>query len=145
MRIAATLLDSVPDAVELTREAGIAYGLAGIMRASPFQAARNRTLLPLDLLTAEGLTIDDAMSVRHIPDIRNVISRLVLAAREHFDRARRIPIPKNMLPAILPASLVPAYLRHVTGRNRDALHNISEVSLFRRQLILLRAGSLGRL
>jgi phytoene synthase len=145
MQIAAALLDYDADVGELTWEAGIAYGLAGIMRAISFHAARNRMLLPLDLLTAEGLTVNDAMSVRHNAGTRNVISRLALAAREHFDRVRRIPIPKNVLPAILPASLVPAYLRHLVRQDRDPLRDQGEVSLFRRQLIFLRAAAFGHL
>jgi 15-cis-phytoene synthase len=116
MRIAAHLLD--PDAVvdELAREAGIAYGLAGILRAVPFQAARGKSFLPTDQPNFEA------------------VSAVASAARSHLERVRRISIPRGVVPAILPASLVPAYLARRT-----------DISLFRRQLILFRAATLGRL
>jgi phytoene synthase len=144
MRIAASLLDPDADVGKLTSEAGVAYGLAGIIRAISFHAARGKTFLPRDLLIAEELSSGDALSVRHSCGVQNVVSRLARAANEHFERTRRIPIPKHVLPAILPAALVPAYLRDVTRDGRQPLRDRSDVSLFRRQLILLRAATLGR-
>lgn len=122
MRIAAFLLDSNSMVEELAREAGIAYGLTGILRSISFHAARGRSFLPADMLAAEGET--------------GAISQVASAARNHFERARRLPVPKLVAPAVLPAALVPAYLSLVTRR---------DVSLFRRQLILFRAATLGRL
>jgi phytoene synthase len=145
MRIAAILLDSDADVAEFTREAGIAYGLAGIMRAIPFHAQRGKSFLPADLLAAEGLGINDALSAPHSAGLKRVIARLAFAARDHFELARRMRIPEQALPALLPAALIPAYLSHVTRRSRDPLRDRSDVSLIRRQFILLHAASLGRL
>jgi phytoene synthase len=145
MRAASFLLDSRLNIGEITREAGIAYGIAGTLRAIPFHAARGKTFLPLDLLAADGLTANDALSVRHLAGIRKVISRLARAAKDHFEKARHAVIPKPALPAILPASLVPAYLRHVTRHDRDPLRDRSEILLLRRQLIYLRAAAFGDL
>lgn len=122
MRIAASLLGSNSTVEELTREAGIAYGLAGILRSIPFHAARGRSFLPVNMLAVEGETV--------------AISHVAGAARNHFERARRLPVPKQVVPAVLPAALAPAYLSRVTRR---------DVSLFRRQLILFRAATFGRL
>jgi 15-cis-phytoene synthase len=145
MRIAASLLHSNTSVEEMTRESGRAYAIAGILRAIPFHAARSKTFLPADLLAAEGLGTSDALSARHVGALKKVISRLADAARDHFERARRLAIPRQMLPAILPAALVPAYLSQVTRERRDPLHDTTDVSLFRRQLILLHASTLGRL
>jgi phytoene synthase len=123
MRIAAQLLDLDAGIEELAREAGIAYGLAGVLRSIPFHTARGKSFLPADLLAAEGRT--------------GAISRVARAARNHFECARRLSVPKAAVPAILPASLVPAYLSHL------ALGDGSDISLFRRQLILFRAATLG--
>jgi phytoene synthase len=125
MRIAAQLLDLDAGVEELTREAGIAYGLAGILRSIPFHTARGKNFLPADMLAAEGST--------------GAISRVARAARNHFECARRLSVPKVVVPAILPASLVPAYL------SRVALGDGRDISLFRRQLILFRAAWIGRL
>jgi phytoene synthase len=85
MRLAAHVLaGTAHDA--LAREAGLAYGLAGLLRALPFHAARNKVFL------------HDAAAARE-------------EARRHFAHAQRLPKPGMALPAFLPASLVPLYLR----------------------------------
>ncbi|HTT85374.1 MAG TPA: squalene/phytoene synthase family protein [Rhizomicrobium sp.] len=122
MRVAATLLNADAGVDDLAREAGIAYGLAGILRSMPFHAARGKSFLPADLLAARG--------------DKGAIVQVANMARDHFEKARRLPIPRGVVPAILPASLVPAYLSRL-------IKNRSDVSLFRRQLILLRAATFG--
>lgn len=145
LHVAASLLDSIFSIPDLTRQAGIAYGLAGIMRAVPFHAARGKTFLPADLLAAEGLTTNDALSRRHGAGVKHVIARLAEVAKRHFEQARQVRIPKQILPAILPAALVPVYLRHVTRHSHDPLRDRDNVSLFHRQSILLRAAMFRRL
>ena len=49
MQIAAQILDPATDAVDLTQHAGIAYGLAGMLRSLSFHAARGKLFLPRDL------------------------------------------------------------------------------------------------
>jgi phytoene/squalene synthetase len=124
MRIAASLLDQNSAVEELTREAGIAYCMAGILRSIPFRAARGKTFLPADLLATQGNT--------------GAILRVANAARNHFEQARRLPVAKAIVPAILPSSLVPAYLSRITRGGGD-------VSLFRRYVVLLRAATFGHL
>jgi phytoene synthase len=125
MRVAANILDAGAETGQLTCEAGIAYGLAGILRSIPFHAARGKALIPEHMQVVKGNA--------------EVISNFARVARYHFEQARSMPIPRAIVPAILPASLVPAYLSRVTRRG------CSEVSLFRRQLILLRAATFARL
>ncbi|HEY3779194.1 MAG TPA: squalene/phytoene synthase family protein [Rhizomicrobium sp.] len=145
MRITASLLDPVMDINELAREAGTAYGLIGTLRALPYHAARAKTFLPADLLAGEGLAPGDALSPRHVEGVRRVVSKIADAARSRFEQARRMSLPRRVLPAILPASLVPASVAHVMRASRDPLRDNSDVSLFRRQLILFRAATLGHL
>jgi len=144
MRLAAAILDPAAEVDALTREAGIAYGLAGILRSVPIHAMRGKCFLPADLLAANGLAPADMLSPRHRQGAAKVISAIVQAAAGHFASARQIEMPKYVLPAILPASLVPCYLRHVT-RSREELRGAGDVSQLRRQLILLRAAVFGRL
>ena len=144
MRLAATVLDPAAEVDVLTREAGVAYGLVGILRSIPFHAVRGRCFLPADLLAANGLAPADLLSPRHRQGVANVISVITQAAAAHFGRARQMQIPKLLLPAILPASLAPYYLRHIT-RSRGGLRNAGDVSQLRRQLVLLRAAIFGQL
>ncbi len=82
MRLAARILGSEHDA--LAHEAGLAYGLAGLLRN---QAMSGRRILP-DTTTAKA----DALL--------------------HLAKARRMKKPGTSLAAFLPASLVPLYVRN---------------------------------
>jgi phytoene synthase len=86
MRLAARILGAGAPHDDLAREAGIAYGLAGLIRSQPFHAARNKSFL------------QDASAAR-------------ADARERLARARRLTVPRQALAAFLPAALVPLYLR----------------------------------
>jgi 15-cis-phytoene synthase len=143
MQIATRILDAGADAAEVTREAGIAYGLAGMLRSLPFQALRGKLFLPLDLLAVHSLSISDAFSQKRPAELKRVVSSVISTALEHFARARQIVIPGKMLPAVLPASLVPAYLSRLAN-SLGPLRDESEISQLRRQLILLRAALLKR-
>jgi phytoene/squalene synthetase len=101
MRLASRILCGEDRFDDLSREAGAAYGIAGLMR-------NHR-------LAATPEAIEDA--------------------RTHLARARRMAKPKRTLPAFLPASLVPLYLRNPA----------KEVSIHRRQLALLSASLRGRI
>lgn len=138
MRIAAHILDLWADAEIAAREAGIACGLTETIRSLPQQIARGRVPLPADILAAEGLSAADALS--GTAALTGAVARIADRAREHLAKAREIPIPRAILPALLPASLVPAYLSNI-ARTRDRV----EISQLRRQFVLLRAATLGRL
>ena len=56
MSLAARLLGAEGGEDVLLREAGIAYGLTGMLRSAPFHLTRGRLFLPLDALAAAGLS-----------------------------------------------------------------------------------------
>jgi len=125
MRLATELLDGDP---RITREAALAYGLAGLVRSLPFHNRRRKLYLPLDLLRQEGLTPDEFFVLEKDPRIEKVVQRVRAHAWDHFRAARHIR-PHTALPAILPAALVPNYLRRIGN----------EVPIHRRQMALLGA------
>lgn len=140
MQIAASLLDAESDAGDLAREAGTAYGLAGVLRALPFHAAHGKNFLPADILAGGMLERASDSAAANA-----AVSRIVETASAHFALARALPVSRRVLPAVLPAALVPASLALVERVRRDVLRDVRDLSLFRRQLILLRAGMLGKL
>ena len=119
----------------LAREAALAYGLAGLLRSLGFHNARHKLYLPLDLLHAVGLTPEMFFELREDARADAVAHQLALRARDHFLAARRGPRPRAALPALLPAALVPVYLKRL-GR---------EVPIHRRQMALLGAAMKKRL
>ena len=136
MRLAALILGSDPHAsADVTHHAGLAYGMAGLIRALPFHAARHKLYLPLDVLKEHDLTPQDVFHMEHAdPRLIAVLRQIGLLARDHFRQAR-LHRPGVALAAILPAALVPVYLRRMTR----------EVPIHRRQMALLSAAVKRRL
>jgi phytoene synthase len=143
MRLAARILGAGDRLDEFARSAGIAYAFVGILRAIPFHAARGRVLLPRDHLASAGLRETDIVTGK-APTLRVVTGTLSLAARDHLTRARRYPVRRRFLPALLPAALVPAYLRVMARPDFDVLRESTDLSVARRQLALLAAMMRGR-
>jgi phytoene synthase len=132
MRLAAQILGGDPGG---TREAALAYGLAGLLRSRPFHNRRHKLYLPMDLLSALHLTADEFFVLENDPRITATVRQAALRAGAYFRAARRGPRPRASLPAILPAALVPVYLKRL-GR---------EVPIHRRQMALLSAAMKKRL
>jgi len=143
MRLAALALDEEHPHDVLAREAGIAYALAGLLRAIPFHAARGRVYLPRDLLRAEGLSPDDVPAGRAGAKLKAVIGVVADRARAHLAAARKLAPPKAALAAFLPAALVPLYLNVMTKASFDPFRDRAEPALFRRQFALLLANFRG--
>ena len=133
MRLAAQILGGKP---ELVREAALAYGLTGLIRSLPFHSARHKLYLPLDLLSALHVTPEEFFHLeKGDPRAAAAMRQAALKARDHFLAARQVPRPGAALAAVLPAALVPVYLRKL-GR---------DVPIHRRQMALLSAAMKRRL
>ena len=134
MRLAAKILGGGPETT--LREAGLAYGLTGLLRALPFHNNRHKLYLPLDLLSALNVAPEAFFHLEESePRRMSAVRQVALSARDHFLAARKAPKPGNALAAILPAALVPVYLRRL-GR---------DVPIHRRQMALLAAAMKKRL
>jgi phytoene synthase len=133
MRMAAQILGGKP---ELVPAAARAYGLTGLIRSLPFHSARHKLYLPLDLLSALHVTPEEFFHLeKGDPRLGAAMRQTALKARDHFLLARAAPRPAAALAAILPAALVPVYLRKF-GR---------DVPIHRRQMALLSAAMRRRL
>lgn len=130
MRLAMGLLGGAPDAKldEAARAAALAYGFAGLLRSLPFHNRRHKLYLPLDLLTAVGLTAEEFFENQKDSRAQAAIRQTALRARDHYLAARKAR-PGAALPALLPASLVPLYLKRLDR----------EVPVHRRQMRFLGA------
>ena len=88
---------------ERCRTYGAAYGVAGLRRANLALARQQRCLLPADLLLAHGLLPEG-----FVADPTGAPARAVLQAVAKVGRtwlAEAPPVPRNAIPAILPAVL----------------------------------------
>jgi phytoene synthase len=144
MRLALRIL-GVDTQDALAREAGIAYALAGLLRALPFHAARHKLYLPADILASVNLTPEEIYAQKHEDRLKAVVRQTALRARSKFLEARRMPKPKAGLPAILPAALVPLTVRRVLRPWFRPYGPAANVAIHRRQMALLSAAVKGRL
>jgi NADH dehydrogenase [ubiquinone] 1 alpha subcomplex assembly factor 6 len=114
------------------RGVGIAYALAGLLRALPFHARMKRLYLPRDLCRTAGLRMEaEVFELRSSPALRSVVAQVAAAAAAHLAvaRALRHAAPRAALPALLPGVLADADLarleragydpfdRHLAGRD----------------------------
>jgi NADH dehydrogenase [ubiquinone] 1 alpha subcomplex assembly factor 6 len=94
-----------PGAGETGSHVGIAYSLAGLLRAMPFHARAGHQFIPADIAARSGLGEQDYRALRSTPALRAATAELAVAASRHLDlaRAHRAKIPRSALPALLPA------------------------------------------
>ena len=133
MRLAARVLGAGGTLDELAREAGTAVALAGLLRALPFHAARRKLFLPGNFLIEAMLSPEEIFAGQGGDKLQRIKNKIAQLAQTHLAAARRIAKPREALPAFLPASLVPLYLKR------------SDAPLYRRQLVFLRAAFTGRI
>ena len=117
---------------------GIAYAIAGLIRAFPLHAARRQLYVPLELLDRHGVEPNDIFAGKSSKNLRTVFADLQDVARRHLLAAQQriAKLPDAALPAFLPVALVrPALDRLVRC---DPFAPV-ELSLRRRQWLIWRA------
>ena len=143
MRLAARVLGAGETLDENAREAGIAYAMTGMLRALPFHAPRGHIAQPADEMARAGVAPDQILRGRMSPNIAALIARMSDIARAHYQRVTRPE--RRYLPAILPAALVPAFIRVLNRPDFDLFSDSTEMPGYRRQWIMLRAVMRGRI
>ncbi len=134
--IAAKVLGA--DASAAARPVGIAYGLAGLVRAFPLHAARRQLFVPEDVLARHGAHAHDVYAGRSTPAIKAALAELRALARQHLATAKDliIKLPQHALPAFLSIALVRPSLDRLD--RSDAFAPL-ELAQWRRQWLIWRA------
>ncbi|MFQ6018000.1 MAG: phytoene/squalene synthase family protein [Kiloniellaceae bacterium] len=96
-----------PAAAAAGRHVGIAFALAGLLRAVPFDAGRKRLYLPQDLVRKSGLRIGELFELRSSAALNRIAEAIAARASRHLSEARALSaqVPKAAAPALLPAVL----------------------------------------
>ena len=138
--LACRLLDPQAELPAAIRHAGRAYALAGLLRTFPVHAARGQLYVPLELLERHGAPAEDILAGRATPEIIAALADLRGIARAHLDAYQQASatLPANLVSALLPVALVPAYLAKLE-RLRCHPFRLADVPQWRRQWILWRA------
>jgi phytoene synthase len=145
MRLAARIMGANAGIDEPARQAGIAYALAGLLRAFPFHAAQRRLMLPAEALRAVSLSQEKIFSGNWDKKVTALFAMVATRAREHLQAARDSRVARAHLPALLPAALVPVYLRRMTRPGFNPFRDSTDVTVHRRQLAMLSALLRGRI
>ncbi len=121
-RLALEVLDAREGEVAAAgRHVGIAWALTGLLRAVPFHARQRRLYLPRELVQAAGLAVAGLFELRASPALCRVSEQVARRAGEHLDAARApgTRVPKQAMPALLPAALARARLATLARAGYD--------------------------
>ena len=126
------------DAEAVSAPAGIAFAIAGLLRAFPRHAARGQLYVPMELLDRHQVRPHDIFAGRSSAGLQAALAELRDLGRRHLDTAHRrmAALPPLAVPALLPVALVrPALMRLEGG---DAF-SPAEIPPWRRQWLIWRA------
>jgi phytoene synthase len=141
VELSARILEpDVPGLGSLAQHAGLAYAIAGLLRAFPVHAARGQLLLPLELLERHGVRQQDLTTKPATPQLRAGFAELRRLARQHLAQAHRSAggMPDAALPALLPLALVRPLLDRMERKDYDPFVPV-ELPPWQRQWRLWRA------
>jgi phytoene synthase len=121
------------------RPPGIAYAIAGLLRAFPLHAARGQLYVPMELLERHQVRLHDIFAGRSSPGLHAALAELRDLARRHLDaaheqRSRRCRL--QAMPAFLPVALVRPSLDRLERSDPFAP---AEIPPWRRQWLIWRA------
>lgn len=142
-RLAMLILDreEAAAAFPVATDAGIAYGIASLLRALPRHCARGRVFVPIETLQAHGANREDLATGKTSAEVLAALASLRVLARRRLDRfyAKLASLPRTLRPALLPAALCEPYLRLMEKPGYDPLKTVVELPQWKRQWILWRA------
>ncbi len=100
---------------------GIAYALAGLLRALPLLVASGRPIIPADIAGRAGLDFDDHRGLRSSTALSAAVAEIAAAAERHLRaaRERRGAVKREALPALLPAVVAERSLTRLKRAGHD--------------------------
>jgi 15-cis-phytoene synthase len=118
--------------------AGIAYAIAGLLRAFPVHAARRQLYVPIELLDRHEVRPHDIFAGRSPAGLKGALAELRNLGRRHLATVREpmMELPLQAIPALLPVGLVrPSFDR----LERSDPFAPAEIPPWRRQWLIWRA------
>ncbi|KAG1708611.1 hypothetical protein DVH05_022238 [Phytophthora capsici] len=106
--------------------AGVAIGLATLLRGTAYHSARQQSYLPEDLMNKHGITVEDLLAAVEDPKLGEKVAPVVFEvacrAMEHLHQARslRNELPREARSAFLPLVSSSLYLKELEAVNFNA-------------------------
>ena len=131
---------SNPGTADAAGHAGVAYAIAGLLRAFPHHARQGQVYIPMDILTRHGVVRDDIVTGRGGPGLKGALQDLRGVARRHLEQARKLrpTIPDAAKPAFQPLALAEPYLKAMERPDYDPFHTPVDLPQWRRIWALWR-------
>jgi NADH dehydrogenase [ubiquinone] 1 alpha subcomplex assembly factor 6 len=122
------LAAATPAARAAAREIGIAYALAGLIRAMPVHAAMGRRMIPDAVAAETGLDPGDYDARRATPALRRAVAAIAAVATRHLAAASELrpDVTKAALPALLPGRIAAQALRRLERAGYDPFRGAGE-------------------
>ena len=108
-----------PEAGAAANGVGIAYALAGLLRAVPFHASQKRLYLPRAVCDAVDLDTGHLFEMKPDESLRAAVKPVAMEARAQLARARNHGAPRRALAALLPAVVADAALNRLERAGFD--------------------------
>ena len=129
------------ECAEASGLAGVAYGLAWLMRALPFWLARHSNFIPSDMMAARGLNVTKLRE----PEFEAARGVLLAELREHATarliQARKLDwtIKPQLKAAFLHVALTEPYLDAIRNAGSRLVQKPVDISQWRKQWIMWKA------
>jgi phytoene synthase len=122
----------------VTTPAGIAFAIAGLLRAFPIHAARGQLYVPIELLDRHQVRPHEIFSGRSSAGLKAALAELRNLARSQLLAASAVveALPPQAIPALLPLALVRPTLMRLEGGDP---FSPAEIAPWRRQWLIWRA------
>ncbi|RLN59990.1 hypothetical protein BBJ28_00001364 [Nothophytophthora sp. Chile5] len=119
--------------------AGVAIGLATLLRGTAYHSVRQQSYLPEDLMLKHGVTLEDLLAATDTPELGEkaapVVFEVACRAMEHLHEARalRKDVPSESRSAFLPLVSSAMYLQKLEAAN----FNVFDPQLQQRNMLQL--------
>ncbi|RMX67951.1 hypothetical protein DD238_000522 [Peronospora effusa] len=130
---------------QVAEHAGVAIGLATLLRGTAYHSARQQSYLPEDLMNKHGVTSEDLLAAVEDPKMGEKVAPVVFdvacRAVEHVHQARslRKEVPSASRRAFLPLVSSSIYLKELETANFNAFApELQRRSMFRLNLQVLK-------
>ena len=119
-----------PSLEKAATQAGLAYGLTGLMRALPVHAVSGRVYLPADALLRHGTSPEAILAGKSSDGLLAVLADLRLKARQALAESSRhvARLDANTRAAFRPLCLVDPYLASLEKTEGDPLREIAGIN-----------------
>jgi phytoene synthase len=126
---------------DLCGHGGVAYAIAGLLRAFPVHARRGQCYVPHELLIACGVSLETIFEGRDDEALRAALAAMRLRAREHLAllRAHVRELAPAIRPAFFPVALVEPYLDRMERAEYQPFATRVEMSPLARLGLIARA------